>query len=121
MSIKDKEWVILDRKTLGTVSLFLETLMAFNISKQNTMKDLTNTLDKLYEKPSTYNKVFLLKQLFNMKMLKDGFDFDHLNEFNMVTNQLSYIKVDFDDEVRALLIFCSLPESQNGLVMLVSN
>jgi hypothetical protein len=29
--------------------------------------------------------------------------------------------VDFDDEVRALLILCSLPESWNDLVMVVSN
>jgi hypothetical protein len=29
--------------------------------------------------------------------------------------------VDFDDEVRALLILCSLPESWNSLVMVVSN
>ena len=29
--------------------------------------------------------------------------------------------MDFDDEVRALLILCSLPESWNGLVMVVSN
>jgi hypothetical protein len=29
--------------------------------------------------------------------------------------------VDFDDEVRGLLILCSLPENWNGLVMVVSN
>jgi hypothetical protein len=29
--------------------------------------------------------------------------------------------VDFDDEVRALLILCSFPESWNDLVMVVSN
>jgi hypothetical protein len=29
--------------------------------------------------------------------------------------------VDFDDEVRAPLILCLLPESWNGLVMAVSN
>jgi hypothetical protein len=44
-----------------------------------------------------------------MKMLEGGFIIDHLNKFNMVTNRLSSIKVDFDDEVRALLILCSLP------------
>jgi hypothetical protein len=39
----------------------------------------------------------------------------------MVTNQLSYVKVDFDDEVRALLILCSFLESWNNLVMAISN
>jgi hypothetical protein len=29
--------------------------------------------------------------------------------------------VDFDDEVRALLILCLFPERWNGLVMVVSN
>lgn len=32
-------------------------------------------------------------------------------------NQLSYIGVSFDDEVRALLFLCSLPKIWNGLVM----
>jgi hypothetical protein len=45
----------------------------------------------------------------------------HLNEFNMVTNQLSYVKVEFDDEVRDLLILWSLPKIWNELVMAISN
>jgi hypothetical protein len=80
-----------------------------------------DTLAKLYEKPSVSNKVVLMKRLFNMNMSEGGSVADHLNEFNMVTNQLSSVKVDFDDEVRALLILCSLPESWNDLVMVVSN
>jgi hypothetical protein len=74
--------------------------VAFNISKEKTTKELMDALDKLYEKPSTSNKVFLMKILFNMKMSEGGSVADHLNEFNTVTNQLSYVKVDFDDEVR---------------------
>jgi hypothetical protein len=80
-----------------------------------------DALAKLYEKPSASNKVFLMKILFDMKMLEGGPVVDHLNEFNMVNNQLIFVKVDFDDEVRALLIVCSLPESWNDLVMVVSN
>ena len=45
-----------------------------------------------------------MKRLFNMKMSEGGSVEDHLNDFNMVTNQLSNVKVDFDDEVRALLL-----------------
>jgi hypothetical protein len=84
------------------------------------MKEMMDTLDKLYEKPSVSNKVFLMKRLFNMKMSEGGSIADHLNEFNMVTNQLSSVKVDFDDEVKALLILCSFPERWNDLVMVVS-
>jgi hypothetical protein len=76
-----------------------------------------DTLAKLYEKPSTSNKVFLMKILLNMNMSECGSIADHLNEFNMVTNQLGSVKVDFDDEIKDLLILCSLPERWNGLVM----
>ena len=79
-----------------------------------------SALDKLYEKPQASNNVFLIKCLFNMKMSQGGFVVDHLNEFNTITSQLSSLKVNFDDEVRALLILCSFPERWNGLVMAVS-
>jgi hypothetical protein len=95
--------------------------MNFNISKEKTMKELMDTLAKLYEKPSVSNKIFLMKRLFNMKMSEGGSIADHLNEYNTLSNQLSYVKVDFDDEVRALIILCSLPESWNDLVMDLSN
>jgi hypothetical protein len=78
--------------------------VAFNILKERIIKELMDALAKLYEKPSVSNKVFLIKRLFNMKMSEGGYVADHLNEFNMVTNQLISLKVDFDDEVKALLI-----------------
>jgi len=43
-------------------------LVDFNISKENTMEDLMEALDKLYEKLSASNKIFLMKRLFNMKI-----------------------------------------------------
>jgi hypothetical protein len=120
-AMKDEEWEIIDRKALGTIQLSLTMSVDFNILKEKTTKGFMDALAKLYEKPLASNKVFLMKRLFNMKMLEGGSVADHLNEFNTVTNQLSSVKVDFDDEVRALLILCSLPERWNGLVMVVSN
>ena len=79
------------------------------------------TLLKLYENPSTSNKVFLMKSLFNMKMVESGSIIDDLNEFNKVTSLLSSMNVNFDEEIRAILVFYSLPKSQNGLVMAMIN
>ena len=56
-----------------------------------------------------------------MKMLEVGSVVYHLNEFNMVTNKLSYVGVNFDDEFRDLIILFSFLERWNGLVMAVSN
>ena len=50
------------------------------------MGELMETLAKLYEKPSASNKVFLMKHLFNMKMVEGGSIVDHLNDFNIVTS-----------------------------------
>ena len=67
-TMKDEEWEVLDRKALGTIWLFLDSLVAFNISKEKTIEGVMSALIKLYEKPSASNKVFLMKHLFNMKM-----------------------------------------------------
>ena len=111
VAMTDAEWNTLDGKALRTVRLCLAASTAFNISKETTTKGLMQTLEKLYEKPSAANKVFLMKRLFNMKMLEGGSVADHLNDFNTVTSQLSSIGVNFDDEVRALLFLFSLLES----------
>ena len=83
-AMTDAEWEILDRKALGIVRLCLAASVAFNISKETTTEGLIKALAKLYEKPSTSNKVFLMKLLFNMKMSK----VDLLQTISMILIQL---------------------------------
>ena len=44
-----------------------------------------------------------------------------MNEFNSITNQLSFIEIDFDDEILALIVLASLPNSWEAMRMTVSN
>ena len=59
-----------DRKALGSIRLCLAPSVEFNITKVTMIEELMQTLAKLYEKPSASNKVFLIKCLFNMKMVE---------------------------------------------------
>ena len=45
----------------------------------------------------------------------------HLNEFNTITNQLSSVEIDFDDEIYVLIVLASLPNSWEAMRMIVSN
>ncbi|KAL6340105.1 hypothetical protein AAG906_038940 [Vitis piasezkii] len=62
-----------------------------------------------------------MKKLFNLKMAENASVAQHLNEFNTITNQLSSVEIDFDDEIRALIVLASLPNSWEAMRMVVSN
>ena len=78
-------------------------------------------LSGMYEKPSANNKVHLMKKLFNLKMVENTSVAQHLDEFNTITNQLSSVEIDFDDEIHALIVLTSLPNSWEAIRMAVSN
>ncbi|RVW28808.1 Retrovirus-related Pol polyprotein from transposon TNT 1-94 [Vitis vinifera] len=120
-SMKAEEWALLDRQVLGVIRLTLFRSVAHNVVKENTTADLMKALSDMYEKSSANNKVHLMKKLFNLKMAEKASITQHLNEFNTITNQLSSVKIDFDDEIRALIVLASLPNSWEAIRMAVSN
>ena len=81
----DEDWDILDRKEFGNIFLCLAQMVAFNITKAKMTEELIGTLVNLYKMSSTSNKVFLMKHLCNMKMVKGGYFVDYLNDYNMIT------------------------------------
>ena len=75
----------------------------------------------MYKKPLANNKVYLMKKLFNLKKEKGTLIVQHLNEFNTITNQLSMVGIEFDNEVHALILLASLPNNWEAMRMAVSN
>lgn len=119
--MKDEDWALLDRQALGVIRLTLSRNVAFNIAKEKTTAGLMAALSNMYEKPSASNKVHLMRRLFNLRMTEGASVAQHLNELNIVTTQLSSVEIEFDDEVRALILLSSLPESWNATVTAVSS
>ena len=110
-TMKEEEQTLLDKQVLGVIRLTLSRSVAHNVVKEKTIADLMKVLSSTYEKSSANKKVHLMKKLFNLKMVENALVAQHLNEFNTITNQLSSIEIDFDDEIRALIVLASLPNS----------
>nr|GEW43891.1 retrovirus-related Pol polyprotein from transposon TNT 1-94 [Tanacetum cinerariifolium] len=91
--------------------LSLAKNVAYNVVCEKTTYGLIKALSNMYEKPSMSNKVFLIRQLVNTKMKEGASIADHVNEFNSILSRLVSVDIKFDDEVQALLLLSSLPES----------
>ena len=116
----DEDWAILDRNVIGQIELSFEKIITHNILKEEKTMDLTAALAKMYEQPSSANKVHLMKMLFNLKMIERCSFMSHPSEFNMIVEQLTSIGIMFDDEVQALLILSQFQNWQ-GSMTTVSN
>ncbi|VFQ86421.1 unnamed protein product [Cuscuta campestris] len=119
--MSDADWAILDRKALGVVRLSLAKSVAFNIVNETTTHGLMKALSNMYEKPSALNKVFLIRQLVNTRMREGASVTIHINQFNSVITRLGSVGIKFDDELQALLLLSSLPDSWSGTVTAVSS
>ena len=119
--MKDEDWNLLNRHVFRVIRLILPRSIVHNIVKEKTIVDLMKALSSMYEMPSANNKVYLMKKLFNLKKEESNPVVQHLNEFNTITNQLSTVGIEFDDEVHALILLASLPNSWEAMRMAVSN
>ena len=117
----DNEWALLDHKALTIIRLSSSKLVAHNVVKEKTTVGLMTALSSMYEKSLANNKVHLIKKLFNLKIAEGTSVAHHLNEFNTITNQLSSVEIYFDDEIHALIVLASLPNSWEAVRMVVSN
>jgi hypothetical protein len=70
-SMTDKDWEDLDARALSTIHLCLADEVLFNIVGEETTTGLWNRLESLYMTKSLTNKIFLKRQLYNLRM-KEG-------------------------------------------------
>ena len=67
------------------------------------------------------NKVYLIRRLSNLQISENGSVSDHINEFNMIVSQFNSVEINFEDEIKALILMSSLPESWDTVVVAISS
>ncbi|KAM0029630.1 putative RNA-directed DNA polymerase [Helianthus debilis subsp. tardiflorus] len=119
--VEPTDWELKDRKARAVIALALSKTVAFNIMKETTTSGLMLSLSNMYEKPPAANKVFLIRELVNTRMREGSSVTEHINKLNSILARLVSVDIKFEDEVQALLLLSSLPDSWSGTVTTISN
>ena len=65
---------------------------------------------------SLFNKMYLKKQLYGLRMNEGTAVLEHLNFFNKVINELLAVDVKIDEKDKALMLLSSLSESYDYII-----
>lgn len=117
----DEEWKKLNRKTIGLIRQLVGHEVFHHIAQETCAYTLWSKLEGMYQSKTSRNKALLMRRLVNLK-LKSGISIaEHTSEFQNLVNQLNSVELKFDDEMQALLLLSSLPDSWETLVITLSN
>jgi hypothetical protein len=106
-----KEWDKLERKSISMIRLCLVDSMLLNVSGEDSAKKLWDKMGSLYESKYLVNKLFLRKKLYLLRMSDGSSVTEHLNVFNNMLIQLSFVDIKIIDEEKCIILLCSFPDS----------
>ncbi|MCO5602399.1 hypothetical protein L7F22_056530 [Adiantum nelumboides] len=118
---KDDQWEESDARARATICLHLGESIFFTIMDKTTAFELWDSLCSAWDGKSASNKVFLMKKLMHLSMKKGSSVSSHSNEFNPLYSQLTSKGLNFDDEMKAIFLLCSLPAPWDTFNTAISN
>ena len=95
--------------------------MFHHVSQETDAIELWKKLESMYERKTAQNKATLIRRLVNLKYKNGHSVAEHTSDFQGLVNQLNAMKMKIEDELQALLLLSSLPDSWDTLVISLSN
>ena len=100
--------------------LFKDRVLSSVIEK-TIAKEILDTLTKLYEAKSLYNKIVLKRKLYTLRMTESTMMTDHINTLKTLFSQLTTLGHNIEENERAELLLQSLSDSYNQLIINLTN
>lgn len=120
-NITDEQWEKMDNLAMSTIMLTVVDSLVVGIRDEPTAWRMWQRLEDTYAKKSATGKAYWLKKLVGLHM-KEGTPMStHIIEFNSIFSQVINQGLKLDDELKATLILCSLPESWDTFRTSTSN
>lgn len=110
-SKSDEEWKFEHQQVCGFIRMWVDDNVRNLVANETDAKKLWVALESMYASKTGNNKLYLLKQLINLKYVEGTPISNHVNEFQGLLDQLSNVGVTFEDEILGLWLLNTLPDS----------
>lgn len=114
-----QNWLLKDEKALASIILCVSPSQINHIKKCKTSQQACRKLKEIHGPSGPARKVFLFKQLLQMKMPDGGNVSEFLEKFCEIVEKLSEINVEMYDELIVIILLTSLPSSFESFVVAV--
>ena len=116
------KWNEMDDNAFTNIHLALaDEVLSTVVEKKKTVKEIWDTLTKLYESKSLHNKIFLKQRLYTFRMAETTSVTDHINTIRTILSQLTTLSQQIEENGRAELLLQSLPNSYDQLIINLTN
>ena len=117
----DVKWNEMDGNAIADLHMVLANKVLSSVAEKKTAKEIRNTLIKLYEAKSLYNKIFLKRRLYTLRIVESTSTTDHINTLKTLFSQLTTLDHKIEENERAKLLLQSLSDSYDQLIIILTN
>ena len=107
MEITDDKWNEVDGNAISNLHLALMDEVLSSVAEKNIVKEIWDTLTKLYEAKSLHNKILLKRKLYTIRMTKFTIVIDHINTLKTLFSQLTTLGHNIKENEHAELLLKS--------------
>ena len=111
----------MDGNAIANIHLALADEVLSTVVEKKTVKEIWDTLTKLYESKSLHNKIFLKQRPYTFRMTETTSVTDHINTIRTLFSQLTTLSQQIEENGRAELLLQSLPNSYDQLIINLTN
>ena len=104
-------------KTTTYIRCFIDMSMYNNFNEENKAHELWEKIGIMLENKNAMNRVSVFRKIVRLTYQDGSYMAEHMNAFQGLINQTTSLEVPLADEVLALLLLGSLPNSWETLVV----